>query len=256
MIPGHVLQLRYRRTGPQAGPYSHDFKPGGKIHTLEPGETFTARQRAIVLQHPRREIWGDDREPGFERYLENPFEAFQKHAFARGFRQKVVGDDAYTKSRHPHSPQLKMWSATNNQIKIYESKGKRLYWIPFDRYKENVWRVRGACVRCPRPARYVTEAGTLLCALHKKHRSKVPGLAPDDRIGYRIEKLSLKRKGVKQYRRNPMKNLWLGLAVVGGLFLLGKYRADTATSAVDPALRPSLSDWVRTRIMSAEDWEL
>ena len=159
------------------------------MHTLEAGQTFTASQRAVVLQHPRLGVWADDREPGFARYLENP----------HGMRKSVI----LAKLRRVDT---------------------RLY---LDELR-----------------RGMRQRPSLFLATEIK----------------RVKKFLREGQVVKEYRRNPMKIPWVALAVVGGLLLLGKYRADATTSTVDPALRPSLSDWVRTRIMSAggilEDWEL
>jgi hypothetical protein len=53
---------------------------------------------------------------------------FQEHAYSLGYTEKVVGDYAYTKSRKPDSPQIKMISAKHNKIQIVET-GKESYEI-------------------------------------------------------------------------------------------------------------------------------
>lgn len=52
----------------------------------------------------------------------NPFEKFAEVAHAEGYHQKIVGDDAYSKSRLSHSPSIKMISAKNGKIQLVEQK--------------------------------------------------------------------------------------------------------------------------------------
>jgi hypothetical protein len=59
-IPGHVSEVRYYRGGGRH--YRHRFKPGVRQEILADG--------SVRLYHPRRPVWADDREPGFERYTE------------------------------------------------------------------------------------------------------------------------------------------------------------------------------------------
>ena len=66
-IPGQVIEVRYRRG--RAGYYKHEFKPGVRQHRLRPGQSFTSRHNAVVLYHPNRSVWEDERTPGFwDRY--------------------------------------------------------------------------------------------------------------------------------------------------------------------------------------------
>lgn len=66
-IPGEVVEVRYKRG--RSGFYKHEFKPGVKQKRLRPGQSFTARQNAVVLYHGNRPVWEDERTPGFwDRY--------------------------------------------------------------------------------------------------------------------------------------------------------------------------------------------
>lgn len=56
VIPGELVQVRYRRTGSQSGMYYHDFKPGVRMYAQADG--------SVVLKG-RKNIHADDREPGF-----------------------------------------------------------------------------------------------------------------------------------------------------------------------------------------------
>ena len=62
-IPGQVLEVRYKRG--RSGYYKHDFKPGVRQRRLRAGESFSTRQNAVVLYHPNRPVWEDERTPGF-----------------------------------------------------------------------------------------------------------------------------------------------------------------------------------------------
>lgn len=56
----------------------------------------------------------------------NAFITFSKIAHSKGYHEKVVGDDAYTKTRKPNSPMIKLISAKNGKLQIYET-GKGRY---------------------------------------------------------------------------------------------------------------------------------
>lgn len=62
-IPGRVLEVRYKRG--RSGYYKHDFKPGVRQRRLRPGERFSTTHNAVVLYHPNRPVWEDERTPGF-----------------------------------------------------------------------------------------------------------------------------------------------------------------------------------------------
>jgi hypothetical protein len=64
-IPGEVVEVRYKRG--RKGYYKHEFKPGVRQRRLRPGQSFTARQNAVVLYHGNRPVWEDERTPGFWR---------------------------------------------------------------------------------------------------------------------------------------------------------------------------------------------
>jgi hypothetical protein len=55
---------------------------------------------------------------------------FMNYARSKGYKDKVVGDYAYTKNRQkwPHSPTIKLLGAKNNKLQIYED-GKGRYEI-------------------------------------------------------------------------------------------------------------------------------
>lgn len=53
---------------------------------------------------------------------------FRERAFRLGYREKVAGDDAFTKHRTPHSPMIKLLGAKYGSIQVYES-GKGRYEI-------------------------------------------------------------------------------------------------------------------------------
>jgi hypothetical protein len=53
---------------------------------------------------------------------------FKAHAFKLGYREKVVGDDAYTKRRTPQSPIIRLIGGRNGRIQIFET-GKGRYEI-------------------------------------------------------------------------------------------------------------------------------
>lgn len=64
-IPGHVEQIKY---GPRGGKwYEHRFKPGVKQRLLRGGRPVTIRpsHNAVLLYHPSRPVFEDDRTPGF-----------------------------------------------------------------------------------------------------------------------------------------------------------------------------------------------
>lgn len=60
-IPGRVTEIRYQRTGRDAGAYYHRF--------TQPVRMLTRPDGTVLLKGARR-IWADDRAPDFERYLE------------------------------------------------------------------------------------------------------------------------------------------------------------------------------------------
>ena len=63
-IPGQALEIRYRRGS--AGYYKHSFTSGTRQRRLRPGERFSHHQHSVVLYHPNRPVWEDDRIPGFQ----------------------------------------------------------------------------------------------------------------------------------------------------------------------------------------------
>ncbi|MGH3055546.1 MAG: hypothetical protein ACRDL7_11275 [Gaiellaceae bacterium] len=60
VIPGTATEIRYNRTGSQAGMYKHPFEQNVKMYALKNGS---------VLLKGRRRIHADDREPNFSRYV-------------------------------------------------------------------------------------------------------------------------------------------------------------------------------------------
>jgi len=52
--------------------------------------------------------------------MKNSFIRFMEYAHAKGYAEKVVGDDSYTKTRDPHSAMIKLKSARNDKLQIYE----------------------------------------------------------------------------------------------------------------------------------------
>ena len=54
---------------------------------------------------------------------------FREFSRERGYIEKVSGDDAYTKHRTPHSPMIKLLSAKNGRIQVFET-GKGRYEVP------------------------------------------------------------------------------------------------------------------------------
>ncbi len=50
----------------------------------------------------------------------NPFIEFMQFAHSKGYGEKVVGDDAYTKRRTVHSRQIKLEGAKHGCLQIFE----------------------------------------------------------------------------------------------------------------------------------------
>lgn len=66
-LPGHVEEIKY---GPRGGKwYQHKFKPGVKQRLIRAGRAVTIRpsHNAVLLYHPNRAVFEDERTPGFWR---------------------------------------------------------------------------------------------------------------------------------------------------------------------------------------------
>ena len=54
----------------------------------------------------------------------NPYkvawQTFKALAFKKGFKEKVVGDEAFSKARRPDSKIIKLLGARNGKIQVYE----------------------------------------------------------------------------------------------------------------------------------------
>jgi len=51
---------------------------------------------------------------------ESPFVTFMKLAHAKGYREKVIGDDAYTVVRTRSTPEIKLLGAKGGKLQIRE----------------------------------------------------------------------------------------------------------------------------------------
>jgi hypothetical protein len=56
---------------------------------------------------------------------ENPYKRavlqFKALAASRGFKEKVVGDYAYTRTRSPVAPMIKLLSARQNKLQVFQT---------------------------------------------------------------------------------------------------------------------------------------
>lgn len=59
-IPGHALEIRYQRTGRNAGPYKHPFEHHVRMYAMRDG--------SVLLKGSKR-IHADDREKDFDQYV-------------------------------------------------------------------------------------------------------------------------------------------------------------------------------------------
>jgi hypothetical protein len=53
--------------------------------------------------------------------MKQSWKTFKELAFSKGYREKVVGDFAFTKTRRPDSPYIKLISAKNGKIQVSEN---------------------------------------------------------------------------------------------------------------------------------------
>jgi hypothetical protein len=63
ILPGSILEIRYRRTGRHAGRYVHTFGPNVGL-TLGPG-----RSRATLYHRRRQPIWAFESDPDYDRWV-------------------------------------------------------------------------------------------------------------------------------------------------------------------------------------------
>jgi len=92
---------------------------------------FTNPNSAIHWARMSREMYGHT-DKSAEQTLdvlkteaENPYKRawlrFKKLAASRGFTEKVVGDDAFTRTRNPGAPMIKLLSVRQNKLQIYQT---------------------------------------------------------------------------------------------------------------------------------------